>query len=900
MSISPEHFWELFKQSGLASEQRIHQWQAQCASVIELKGANAVAQWLVDKAVISNYHAEVLLNELPGPFVFGDYVVIRRSPLAGPMASFTAMHRLSRFQVTLTFLDETQSPSPADGAAFVEWMQRHLAIEHPFLTDCYQLVELPDYKFAVTEAISKRRLSHGLTSGQFDSFPPLSISTASQWSHQLMQAVEHLHHCNAVLGTIHPDHISITGGTARLIRQPMATTVTATADDDRRDLLQLIATMMRRVSEADFDHQVWDTINWENADQFTTALRRLLPPAPSFDSPHSDSPHSESPLADSTSGGDSKQRFLVAINRAQESDSPVTAAPQFELPTSTSIDALPQLAVADPGIRYPSRRSPWPLVMTVVSLILCGVFVGRSLYRSVQEAQLAAHSATATETDTVTNRSFSHSVDESPSAAGASTATSVRYQPTADDGQLLWLPPTEGQAISLEYAPDSTRCFIHIRPAELIKLEEGRRVIRAFGLGLQSAVSRLEIQVGIPLTDIDRLLLCIAPNDDGRAEIVSIVQLPDASPARLPTPPANHENLACGQYWETEGLGRLLCDSPRRLVVGSPAEIRKIANRASPKPLLQREMESLRQTTDADQHWTIMTSWTYLLASAREDLAPRYQRIPQWLDQFLGDDLRAGSFSGHLTQNEYFAELRVEASTDARRRLLRELPIKMQQLSVAVQPLVSPNRDNANWQPLAMRLPEMLTFVAEHTRYQAESRQLVVNTALPPTAAHNLLLASEFVLDQSTTANVQTGKPRNTMTLEQLLNTPLDFALEQQSLQSAISLLARQVNQSLHPANKFVITIDGTALQREGITRNQQIDDYHSSDSTVAEHLTRLVVMANPSTNAKGPADPDQRLVWLQRTEPVTEGPVMPAILITTRWAANESQNPLPQVFRHP
>jgi hypothetical protein len=92
------------------------------------------------------------------------------------------------------------------------------------------------------------------------------------------------------------------------------------------------------------------------------------------------------------------------------------------------------------------------------------------------------------------------------------------------------------------------------------------------------------------------------------------------------------------------------------------------------------------------------------------------------------------------------------------------------------------------------------------------------------------------------------------------------------------------------------INIMGTDLQQEGITRNQQIEDFREDSKKVADLLTRIVVKANPVKTVRRASEAEQKLVWVVAPDP--DDPNQRALLITTRSAAERKGYELPRQFR--
>ena len=94
------------------------------------------------------------------------------------------------------------------------------------------------------------------------------------------------------------------------------------------------------------------------------------------------------------------------------------------------------------------------------------------------------------------------------------------------------------------------------------------------------------------------------------------------------------------------------------------------------------------------------------------------------------------------------------------------------------------------------------------------------------------------------------------------------------------------------------MAINGTAFQKDGITRNQQIRNFEYKDTSVREVLTALSRRANPVTTVQSPNEKDQKVVWLVLEDPTT--PSKKKIDMTTRAWSESNQASLPKEFQLP
>jgi hypothetical protein len=133
--------------------------------------------------------------------------------------------------------------------------------------------------------------------------------------------------------------------------------------------------------------------------------------------------------------------------------------------------------------------------------------------------------------------------------------------------------------------------------------------------------------------------------------------------------------------------------------------------------------------------------------------------------------------------------------------------------------------------------------------------------------------------------------------VEELLQRQLTITFGQESLEFAVQSVETAIGDSFSALPfAFSIKILGGDLQRNGITRNQQIRDFDARNRTIAEILTAMVMQANPIKTVQSPDEEDQQLVWVIGPDPAD--PAQTSILLTTRAAAREKNYTLPLIFR--
>jgi hypothetical protein len=462
-----------------------------------------------------------------------------------------------------------------------------------------------------------------------------------------------------------------------------------------------------------------------------------------------------------------------------------------------------------------------------------------------------------------------------------------------DDGRTLWMSPTEADPIDLSLTPPGTQLFVHVRLAALLASPEGTAALRALGPDFARLQDSFLNSMGLQPAQVERLLLAFTSRDGDAPQMTAVLQLSadarqrvwDGTDQRIDRPNGQLGQLAAATVFFPAAASELL-------VLGDRDRVEEVCGATGPPPM-RREIEMLRRASDAERHVTLLVAPNFLADDGRSLMDGPAQPLRQPLIEFLGDSARAASFSIHLATEGTYLELRWIAAVDDppahiaadRRRQVEGLPERVNDVlgRLPIDPY---------WQPLAIRLPLMVSFLGQHVRTGVEGPMVVLNAVLPPGAATNLVLAIELALSSSTSLASRerpTGTAPASLSIDQLLAQPTSLVIQQQSLEGVVEELAGTVRQQTGNRD-FSIHIVGKDLQLDGITRNQQIRDLRLAAQPLRAILTELVRRANPKP-VTDPRQPGQKLVWV--VSPTDAA----GILITTRSAVSEKGWTLPNEF---
>jgi serine/threonine protein kinase len=487
----------------------------------------------------------------------------------------------------------------------------------------------------------------------------------------------------------------------------------------------------------------------------------------------------------------------------------------------------------------------------------------------------------------------------------AAPAAVLAQEIVPDDGSLLWASPTAGAPVNLRLVPPAAEMFLIVRPAELLATSEGEKLLAALGPDFSTARTAFEQAAGVPLAEIDELIVAFHNNDAQFPRLSYVVRTAAEIPpadlvARWGNPAAAKSETGASLYTSDKQayyVGTAPQDA-RSFVFGDARDIQEVAKVAGNPPTLRREMARLAKTLDADRHVTLLVYPPFLWNDDGEPLfAGDRRRLREPLSWLLGDGLLAAAVSTHQG-GALYTEARLIGSLDNQpRELAADFRERLGTIPTGIEDYVVQLSPPPYWKKLAFRFPGMVRALDANLRVGVEEDQAIINCILPPTAAHNLLLGAELVVATAPGPAVAAAEPpAGPKTIDEVLAVKTTYTFDSQSLEFAMRDLAIDVQDRIKGSPvAFEIKIIGTDLEKDGITRNQTIRDFKHEDRPVADILTALVMKANPITTVKDPSETNQKLIWVVGPDP--DNAAKQIILITTRAAAATKNYQLPAPF---
>lgn len=511
---------------------------------------------------------------------------------------------------------------------------------------------------------------------------------------------------------------------------------------------------------------------------------------------------------------------------------------------------------------------------------------------AAEEKPVVADATDQTVTDTTPD------VVEQPAEDGESGGPMV----VDDDGTLLWASPTTGQPIKPQYLPSGARIIMILRPAKMLMEQEGERVLTALGPDFTTARAAWEAAAGVTLNDIDRLILTLHPNDGQFPKACSIVQL---------TSPAGRDAMLSkwGNPSPVEGLSSVYqkgntayyipTDGGDQVFVMGPLEpeIRALVEGQTPPP--SRDLGRLLNASDDERHVSIVFDRNFFHTDGSLLFAGQRARAGEQLDWFFGNGVKAGLVSLHFGEPFYFEFRALNDITTDSQTLAVDLRTRVDSIPQAIEDYLVTVNPPAYWAKIKGRLRDMIYEWSAQTRSGVDLDHAVINSALPGVAASNLAVAGEMLIALNPGGGsiaVAAPAPAGPKTIEELVDRPISLAFGSNDMVLAMQELEATVADTFKSLPfEFKVTIMGTHLQLEGITKNQRINEFDMQNAKLGDVLTSMVRKANPITTVKDPSETDQKLIWVVAPDPAN--PSNKIILITTRTSA-EGKYTLPEVFR--
>jgi serine/threonine protein kinase len=918
--------------------------------------ANEITSCLIKQQVITKYQAEILLAGRPGPFRFGDYLVLdqlEKGPLTG---AFDAIHLRTDHPVTLEFVAGDDGKALKAWKALKQKAQKWSELQSDHLVDAYEQVVLPEYRILVSQKITGSALSEKLPrKGR------LPWKDACRIAAQTANGLAAVHKASQVHGSISPRCVWLAKQGPSLLRPvylPDTEFSVAAASPDSEnevdywaperkpkepptpatDVYALGCTLHRMIRglapyaeietkskrAAHQSKEPGSLAKYKLPDQLENLLSAMLHKLPEKRPSASKlaqklaefSDHPTQVLSTSVPQLVSESAYRTAIQSnaplVGSQPTPATATPAIETP-----DAAPARPPIDPSFEPEKstqplprkQKSKTPALIVAASLLAMAGLVGVAAWWAMNiefdkpKVELADNDEDEVDTDENSDDPGEDRRLTEPEGPG-SRLVQVFVE---DDGTELWETPTSGLPVGFSYLPTGVQIAMAVRPSELLENPEGARALQGLGPQFQTQADWFTTTTGLELDDIAQLHIGFCSTDQLRYSACYVVR-PNEPIAKdqlvqLWRPQVENRDPESGVYDNGQGLGFYVILDPENpsmatgFAMGPVDQIKIVAELAGANPLPS-NLNGLAIRSDENRHFNLLFIKNSLFNDEGQDLlSGSLAPLREYLRVHLPENLRSGLLSMHLDDGLYletYIEHQPEIKpTDMANEIDGFLKSARDQIAVAMATAPA----NPYWDQVRSRFAIMVNEVYRNLRVGAEGPDVLANCWLPEIAAHNLVVGSELALTFSegggTTPVVQKKVPA---TLDALLNTKRDLSV---TTNPDLGLLLAGIKTSIlddygELPFEFDIKLIGNDLLKDGITQNQRPGDFELKQKTLAEILTEIMFRANPEKVA-GPSDPECKLIWVVAEEPAGNG--KPIVLITTRDAAAAKKYVLPKAF---
>jgi serine/threonine-protein kinase len=491
---------------------------------------------------------------------------------------------------------------------------------------------------------------------------------------------------------------------------------------------------------------------------------------------------------------------------------------------------------------------------------------------------------TATKDKTTPKSAGGH--DSGAATSDGAKPAEPREELIDDDGATLWVSPTAGPPIEAKLIGLGAQAMLVVRPIDLLQSVEGQRFFTALGPAGDVLRAAIETSTGVKFDAIKRIQIAIYPGADGAApRMTYAVELRD--PAVVAELAKNWPGAAAGsfdgkQLYASDKVAYYLpaWGENRWLAVGPIDVIQDAIRQGDHSVTLGSSVDKLLVATDSQRQVTFVAAPQFLFDDAMHFFSGVGERMRQPLADFLGDDVRAVSFSIQISDENSFAEMRVLGTLGRKPgEYANRYFARLGNLADTIENAQVGAKFSPYGEKTLRRFPQMLREVKLNLRAGEEDGQALVRCYLPPRAAHNLAQATDLAIHEaagSSSASGATSGGNSGPALTGMaakLAKKITVGFPKEGLDRALEIWANETG--------VKVVMLGPDMQMEGITKNQQIKDFNSKDQPAEAVLLALLKIANPQG----------KLVYVLKPES-SGGEVV--VQITTRAAAAKRKDQLP------
>ena len=681
--IEIDIFWQNVAESGLLEEGDLSAIRVNWESLPQDNADSAsAARWLVKTGKISDLQAEVLIRGHSGPFLLGRYRITEKAPLPNAWA---AIDQNTTFPVWLHFFGGSTRADLKWWNEVENKAERFGDAIHPNLLRTYEAVVTRTHRFVATEAPNGVLLS--------DKMPlktKLKENQAIELISQISSALLCMRNCGISHGSLILENIVFDSGKSSVQVVPCFKTIDGTAWNS--DINALGALLFRFVSGrvvpapetivkagfAKFSEKlmakgvnesicklIFDAITCDSQfatchDQFHSDLQKLAGDPTNFE--FRPDPR-EAP-------------FLKQLAPWKDPPSPIKEQNvRIEATEERLSEGLP---------KRPQTTRLSVAVSIGVTLVgfaaLIAAAAGLASLKQVDRRIIANSEPIAPSKPSDSTNSLMPSEREKqpkkPTLEELLKTQSYVQDIIADDQNTLWESPTTGFPIDVSLLPPSPRMIATVRWRELLQSESGSLNIEALGPYTKSLLPKLEMQLGMRLTEIKSTVHSFHSNlsFDYDAFIIAQCSTPKSldscleqweTPEPVPGVDEVYVNQKGHAYWiaKTNSLGEVV-----QFATGPTSLVEQVAN--GEVAVLSGTMRKLVESSDSNRHVNFVFPLISLLNTEGQKLFANQRRALNELRILLPTSVRGALVSLHFEDADYL-EIRIEHTSAMKPRKSR-------------------------------------------------------------------------------------------------------------------------------------------------------------------------------------------------------------------------------------
>jgi hypothetical protein len=507
--------------------------------------------------------------------------------------------------------------------------------------------------------------------------------------------------------------------------------------------------------------------------------------------------------------------------------------------------------------------------------------------------------------------------------APAADPMSERFEIRSDDGKVPWAPPTVGTPCNVDLLPMGIETLVYISPRAWQHQGPIGPMIGWWDSLAPEPRAKWWPEIAGPSESFEQVTVAWYPGKEASTaryavrfafkepkKVTDIINTSEWSPKAF----TGGSEGTRGSLWIRKDGGNLdamLCDdmsaSPSAMtkyVTFGPSDLLEtiLATKETPF-VMRRQLDMLRQASDSSSDLTLLVAPSFLYGDGKETLGPESPKILSLLSHLVDDKVQAFMLRAQWDKDWYLEWRSLGNDLQAAMGNAANVKTQIETASNQLETALVTQPADPYWRAIANRFPQMLRTLGKWMRTGAEDGQVVVNAYLPQEAVSNLVIGSWMAAQRDwnsvVSAPTATKPTVPTKSIEQWLETPITLRIEQDSLENVLQSIATELKEASNSqSDPLPMAINGTAFQKDGITRNQQVRNFEYTNTPVRQVLTALARRANPVTTVQAPNEKDQKVVWIVLDDPAT--PSKRKLDFTTRAWTDTNKATLPTEFLLP